>query len=58
MRLWLRFLLWWNNVCPKHGVMDDNGYNHVCRHCRSLLIEEYTYYQDNLRTRWKNGKDL
>ena len=45
--------LWWNNVCPSHGAMDKGGYRWYCRHCQKAAREEYTDYQDTLRTRWK-----
>jgi hypothetical protein len=35
MSLWVRFILWWNNVCPKHGPM-TGGNDNLCYLCYDL----------------------
>ena len=39
-RLWLRFLLWWNNVCPEHGVMAEGIRYHYCPECNARAREQ------------------
>jgi len=48
-RLWLRFLLWWNDICPVHGYMKDSWAGRAyCKACEGDQREQYSKYLDSL----------
>ncbi len=41
-KLWLRFLLWLDDICPKHGPMDCDTEGHTyCKKCHFEEIDAY-----------------
>ena len=52
-RLWLRWLMWWNNICPRHGYMKDSWKGRMyCKQCGSDQREQYSNYLDSLLKEW------
>ena len=49
-RRWMRFLLWYNDVCPIHGEMTDTdmGGHLYCPRCLAQAREDHQTYLDGL----------
>ena len=51
-KLWLRFYLWNNHICPKHGPMNYGVGGHYCFDCdadyRLEKLEKFDAYRKEL----------
>ena len=46
---WIRIVLWWNDVCPKHGIAKEFGKSsYFCPKCRGVARLKRQGYLDEL----------